>query len=250
MPLQFISFVILLSLFAFKVSANSTKLTAEEILAQVAKTYQQVETYSDTGVVKTLFFTENGKRLDEIPFATDFIRNKKFRFEFSDKHPFPFSPTYKSIIFGIGNDAVTWRDHEIGEDTIGINKEESLIMAIAGATGISSGSAYNIPALLQVSGIKNWKNTLVSYPMNKRLKDEQWRERAFYKIEIKRMNKNSDTKDEYRTKIIWIDPRTFLIHRIDSTTDFGNFRTQNTTLYNPKIGIEIPTDRFVLPETD
>ena len=90
MPLQFISFVILLSLFAFKVSANSTKLKADEILAQVAKTYQQVETYSDTGVVKTLFFTENGKRLDELPFATDFIRNKKFRFEFQTNILFRF----------------------------------------------------------------------------------------------------------------------------------------------------------------
>ena len=72
----------------------------------------------------------------------------------------------------------------------------------------------------------------------------------FYKIEIKRPNRNTDTKDEYRTKIIWIEAETFLIHRIDSATDFGNFRTQNTTLYNPRIGVEIAAERFVPPQAN
>jgi len=250
MPLKSIFFVILLGLFSFKVSAISPKLTAEEILTQVAKTYRQIESYSDKGVVKTLFFTESGKRLDEKPFATDFVRKENFRFEFSNKHPFLFSPTYKSIIFGLGNNAVTWRSHKLGEDNVGINKEESLDMAIAGATGISGGSAYDIPALLQVSGIGKWKNTLVSYPFNERLTDEQWRESTFYKIEVKRPNKNSDIKGEYVSEILWIDPKTFLIHRIDSATEFKNFRTQNTTLYNPRIGIEIPAERFVPPQAN
>jgi len=247
MSFRLIVFISVLGIQSSSVFASSPKLTAEEIIARVAKTYQKANSYSDTGVVKTLYFEESGKRLSETPFATDFVRKKNFRFEFSYKHPFPFSPTYKNIVLGLGKQAITWRDYKLGEDKIGVNKEKSIDMAIAGATGISGGAAYNIPALLRISGTTDWKNTMLNFPSNTRLADEQWRQKDYFKVEITRPNKNDAVKDEFDKEVLWIDPDTFLIHRIDEATNFGYFSTQTTTIYQPKIEVAIAPERFTVP---
>ena len=110
--------------------------TAKQVLDRMSKTYAGCKTYGDSGVVKTLFVQDTGTRTVEIPFKTAFVRPGQFRFEYKNG-------TDRHIIWSKGKDVQTWWDLQPG-----IQKPESLQLAVAGATGVSSGSAARIPAML------------------------------------------------------------------------------------------------------
>lgn len=61
-------------------------LTPKQILARMAKAYSECKSYSDTGLVKTVYISDNGrKRIVEKPFTTAFIRPDRFRFEYKEQ---------------------------------------------------------------------------------------------------------------------------------------------------------------------
>lgn len=91
----------------------------------------------------------------ETKFSTSFKKPSLFRFEFASPHPYP---PLRHIITRhvIGSDGTTaYSLHKEHEAAARVEIEESLSMAVAGATGISSGSAHTIGRLLfpEVNGL-------------------------------------------------------------------------------------------------
>jgi hypothetical protein len=125
-------------------------LNPENILARIADRYLNCRTYSDCGVVD--FETVEGKP-GSLEFRTQFIRPEYYSFEWQDYGP----RRGKSEDF-----ALLWSS--AGETYVrhrwGLEREESLGLAVAGATGCSSGVASIIPPLLLPSLRVNCRNLL------------------------------------------------------------------------------------------
>ncbi len=60
-------------------------LTANEIINRMADEYAKSKSYSDSGVVKTVFIRTDSRRTVDKPFTTAFIRPDRFRFEYREK---------------------------------------------------------------------------------------------------------------------------------------------------------------------
>lgn len=116
-------------------------MTPQEIFANVTAAYSRVASYRDRGVV-LVRLTEAAP--GEILFRTWFARPRQFRFDFRLHHPYP---PLRHIVTNCsvrcaGETATHWCDRPAGEET------RPLEIAIAGATGISHGSAHTISNLL------------------------------------------------------------------------------------------------------
>ena len=123
---------------------------ARSYLQAVYERYRCLEAYSDTGISRSL-----GRRQPRLcKFETLYQRPNLFRFTFESPHP---SPRRRHLFSRcvVGHDGTTpflFSKHYSGP--AGTELSESISMAIAGATGISSGTAHTIGALLfaEVSG--------------------------------------------------------------------------------------------------
>jgi outer membrane lipoprotein-sorting protein len=114
--------------------------TARLLLDQMAEKYSHLVSYQDEGVVITTYDEETGGRIEKLPFKTLFKRPNLFRFEWTDY--FLSKLGTKRVIWSNGKDAFTYWEPDRYE------KEEELGLAIAGATGVSGGSAHTVPRLL------------------------------------------------------------------------------------------------------
>src|SRR5262245_54578520 len=113
-------------------------MTPEQILAAMAQAYERCATYRDSGHVATLFLNPDGtlSHTSLQPFRTAFVRPDRYRFEYNDEGS-------RCIIWADGQDVLRWWDVDPG-----VKRPESLGLALAGATGVSGGSAHTVPALL------------------------------------------------------------------------------------------------------
>ncbi len=195
--------------------------TAKQLLDRTSKTYANCKTYRDSGVVTTLFVQDTGNRTVEKPFKTAFVRPDQFRFEYKDG-------TSRYIIWSKGKELRTWWDVKPG-----IEKPESLQLAVAGATGVSSGSAARIPAMLMPDQLGGWGGIHISGA--KRIDDGKLEKVECFRVEGKYVN-NPIT--------LWVDKKSHLVRRVDEHTKFDNFRTEQTTTYDPVIDGEI-TDKML-----
>jgi len=195
--------------------------TAKQVLQQMSKTYANCKTYRDSGVVTTLFVQETGNRTVEKPFNTAFVRPDQFRFEYMDDNS-------RYIIWSKGKDVQTWWDV-----TPGVQKPESLQLAVGGATGVSSGSAARIPAMLMPDTMNGWGGIHISDA--KRIEDGKLDNAECFRLEGKCF---ADAIT------LWIDKKSYLVRRIDEQTKFDTFRTEATTTYEPVIDGEI-TDKIL-----
>lgn len=113
-------------------------LDGVQIVQKMAQQYAYAGSYSDVGVVR-------GTETD-ISFKTYFERPNKIRFEWET------GPRFKGwqIVWSDGTDIFTYWDKGYFE------KEESLSLALAGATGVSRRAAHTVPVLLseEVGGFK------------------------------------------------------------------------------------------------
>ncbi len=123
---------------------------ARTYLQAVQAHYRSLENYSDTG----LSSARNGSRICH--FETQYGHPNLFRFAFESPHPY-FKKRHLISRCVIGHDgtkpyfyASRYASH--GE----IDHPESLEMAVAGATGISNGTAHTIAALL-FDGVDGFK---------------------------------------------------------------------------------------------
>jgi len=225
------------------------KATAKDIIIQMASVYKNCKSYSDTGLVKTVFFMENAKSfITEKPFSTAFVRLGKFRFEYTSKFS-PKSKSYRYIIWAKGKNVRTWWDAKPG-----IKKQVSLSMAIAGATGVSGGSSHTVPVLLMP---KIGGQSFAKFKEGKRISDSLLNGTMCYRIQgnlklkpisdsllngamCTRIQKNLKSIRRVQPSItLWISKKTFLIHQIDKSSKFPKFCAEATTTYKAKINIEI-----------
>jgi hypothetical protein len=119
---------------------------AKALLREVAARYASIISYSDSGAVHTQL-NDHDPVFTTI-FSTLYKRPSHYRFEFERPHPYP---PLRSIItrHGVvldGSTAYTWKQSD--PDAPQMEVAESFSLAIAGATGISAGSAHRIGRLL------------------------------------------------------------------------------------------------------
>lgn len=241
MPQKRISIVFLLCLVAgFSLSANSnvqklhdSDLDAATIMEIMAQTYSSSSTYRDTGAVsnKTSILGIDIEALSEpIRFSTAFVRPDRFRFEF--EYQFSERDWYRYVVHADPTGARTTWDIEPG-----ITEEQSLGLALAGATGVSRGAAHTIPALLIPETVGGWR--LTELESLSRIGNGVINGRECLKI-----------RGEHPAGppvIIWIDPETFLIKRIEERLTLMLFvHNDLTTDYTSEIDIRIDPDELRL----
>jgi outer membrane lipoprotein-sorting protein len=198
--------------------------SAKQILDRMAEVYADCKSYRDSGMVKTLFIMAEGKETIEKPFTTAFVRPDRFRFEFKQTG----NPQSRYIVWSKGLDIQTWWDVKPG-----IEKAASLELALAGATGVSSSSAHTIPSLLLPKEVSGRRLTDVTDA--KRGEDGKLEKVECFRIE----GKYGD-----HPITLWIEKESFLVRQIDEQVKFDNFRTEQTTTYDPTIDKEI-TDKML-----
>ena len=116
------------------------------LLEEVAARYASITSYSDCGAVHTHLIDDD--RISTTTFSTLYRQPSLYRFNFERPHPYP--PLQKiitrhAVVFD-GSTAYTWKQK--GNDAPQTEVAENFSLAIAAATGISSGSAHRIGRLL------------------------------------------------------------------------------------------------------
>jgi hypothetical protein len=202
---------------------SSASLSGPDVVARVVAAYRTCATYRDTGVVRTVYFEETGQRTQNRPFKTAFVRPDSFRFEFTDSF---LGKTTRYIVSQQGADVRRWWDVEPGTRTL-----ESLDMGLAGATGVSGGSAHVVPSLLLPEAVSG--RSLKDMTDVKRLDDAPCGSAVCARLE-------GFWGREKRT--LWVDLGSFQLRRIDSATVFPKFRTEQTTTYEPTFNQAVSPD--------
>jgi hypothetical protein len=124
----------------------STADHAKALLEKVAARYASITSYSDCGAVHTQHYN-NGPVVTKT-LSTLYKKPSLYRFEFERPHPYPLLQdiiTRYAVVFD-GSTAYTRK--QTGTDAPQTEFAENFSLAIAAATGISSGSAHRIGRLL------------------------------------------------------------------------------------------------------
>ena len=220
--------VVMLFLFAGAAHSQDESASARQIMDQAISTYASCDSYLDEGEVRTLFLTPRGKRTEVKPFSTAFVRPTDFRFEFRDRVGDGEEDWTRYIVWRSSEAVKTWWTIRPGVKTA-----EDLPLALAGATGVSGGSAAVIPSLLlpEMSGMRYTSLTGL-----KLLGEEKVNGSDAYKIE------GQDRGG--RTLTFWIDKASLLIVQLYERTKFPDFETEQTTIYKPRVNVEIAAEKL------
>lgn len=205
--------------------------TGADILGRVAERYSRCKTYRDRGVVTTLYRGKEQRLRDTAEFRTAFVRPDSIRFEFRD-HP-ARGPSSRHIVWTDGESVRTRWDHEgkRGEP----REERSLSAAIAGATGISGGTAHNIPRLL-LPDVVSGRSPLDLSDLQV-MEDESVERVPCFRI-------RGTWRGDPVT--LWIDKKRMLIRKIVERARFPDFEAMTTITYYPEIDIQIPPSELKL----
>ncbi len=180
----------------------------QEIIQSALDMYSQCTSYSDTGIVSQ----KREKANRAIKFKTVFERPNKFRFEFRKYHPYfgPSGPEWVSVVW---SDGIT---HNLCA-TNRIKDYEDLRGPIAGATGISSSSAFLVPTLL-IPNIFEDLPLWLKLQNAEILSNEECDEQTCYVIRGERK-----IHSEYT---VWIDVQQFCIRKILSVSKMTGERAK------------------------
>ena len=152
-------------------------------------------------------------------FSTAMVRPHQFRFEYAEEG----KPNSRYVIWRNGRDVRTWWD------LIQRSKRgDSLHLALAGAAGISGGSAHTVPALLMPDEVGG--RPLTDLEQATRGEDDSFGNQKYFKIEA------LFAGDPIT---IWIDQKSFLVRRVDETSEFDDFSTVESTIYDPVIDEDV-----------
>jgi len=237
--------------------AADDSLSAEAILERVTQTYASCKTYQDEGSVRTVFLRDGRKRTQLRPFSTAFVRASQFRYEF--RSTFNGIEWDRYLIARDGAATQVWWDVQPGVTTA-----DSLASALAGATGVSGGSAWTIPALVMPDEMGS--SSLAHLVDLQRLQDAQLDGIDCFRIQgAKRLD--TAVQEEHRQAVLkqtgqdmgivrnspyvyWIDRSSFLLRRLDAASEFSNFSTESTTVYKALLDAPVAANqlRFDPPE--
>jgi outer membrane lipoprotein-sorting protein len=198
-------------------------LGPKQILESMIRIYAACPSYSDTGSSRSVFTGPSGNFTIERSFTTALVRPDRFRFECKEKNTSGKNSRY--IIFCKGKEVQLWRDNPPGAKKI-----DSLSTALAQASSQSGGSANTIAALFFPDKVGGYRLTNLSEL--KRLEDAACGGSMCYRI----LGKFSAES----TMTLWIDNRTFLLRRIDSQRKSTQFNRDQTILYEPVVGAQVP----------
>ena len=157
-----------------------------------------------------------------------------------------------------------------GQDLVGHpargRAPESLGMALAGATGVSGGSAHTVPALLMTERVGGRRLTELTDLIS--LEDDRLGDNTCYRFsgryaplpvdpdaeklhrdECIRVTGRPPERSERGPQLVWVDRESLLIRRIEEMVQFETFQTATVTEYDPAAGITITEDelRFDAP---
>ncbi|UCG32133.1 MAG: DUF2092 domain-containing protein, partial [Phycisphaerales bacterium] len=187
-----------------------------------------------SGTVRTVYIHADGRRVKELHFTTAFVRPDRFRFEYQDENPMGKPTRY--IVWASGDEVQTWWTVENE-----IKNQPSLSLALAGATGVSAGSAHTVPRLLLPDDVDGWCTTkLIDVKL---IGEGKVGENECYRIEGKHPRVS-------RPRTLWIGREDYILRRIDEQKDIQDFRSETTTTYEPVINAEVTDEmlKFDPPE--
>ena len=121
-----------------------TYRNAREFLEAVVHRYRGLDSYSDVGKSHR----PNCRRDRLCVFQTDFRAPSDFRFEFETRHPYrKLKHLRVRTVVGSFEGRPYYYDQSYSDEP-SLEHPESLDLAVAGATGVSSGTAHTIATLL------------------------------------------------------------------------------------------------------
>jgi hypothetical protein len=235
----------------------------QKILEAVAEVYASCVTYRDSGQVVTRFYQPGAAnpRISVKPFATAFHRPDRFRFEYRDR--FNVGQEWNRYIVWLGGKAVRkWWDL-----CPVVDQPESIGLALAGATGVSGGSAHTIPALLMPDWVGGRRLTQLAELES--LEDEPLDTVTCYRLsgrflscpvnpteddghaqQVTALTGRRPERAKHSPRTVWIDRGTLLIRRIEEIVQFETFRTETITEYMPEVGVPLSDEEllFDVPE--
>ena len=199
-------------------------LSAREILDKTVSVYASCSSYADTGEVKDVFLKTQRQVLR--PFSTAFVRPSQFRFEFEDNN-------------GLRSDYVVWQSGPSVRNWWSVKPEirsfETLALALASATGVSGGSAVQVPSML--FGDLHDSHLIQTLSELVLTGEEKIGERPAYKI------KGMAGQDHEMT--IWIDEESFLLLKTLEIRQLVNSgEVEKTTTYKPEINTRLSADKL------
>jgi len=215
---------------------------ATPIVAAMAAAYIHATSYVDKGRVRKTFIQGQDRRLVVKPFTTAFVRSDKFRFEFRTDND---DPKQAYVIWSDGVRTVTrWYIRP------GLEVKRDLDHAVAGATGVSSGSAHTVPRLLLpdvVSGFALTELTDLRLAGSEALDGHMC-----WKIIGRHPDAKTDTT-------LWIDQRSHLLRRMFGRHHFspattpmgttsGEFDTETTTDFDPIANEPVDPEQLRAPQ--
>jgi outer membrane lipoprotein-sorting protein len=199
---------------------ESKRLSAKEIVEKVLKTYANCKSYRDSGIAKIV--STNSQDVLEYDFNTVFVRPNNLRFEL--RTYFRKRETTHSVFWRKGDEFLY-----SGPMVPGVDKPNSLDMVMHQVAGISSTTSQTVLGLVLPKEIEAGALKEIITDA-KRLDDAK-----ADKIECFRIT-GTFVK---QPRTIWIDKKTFLIRRIDTTWKRKKVSQEHTTSYDPEIDVKI-----------
>jgi outer membrane lipoprotein-sorting protein len=119
---------------------------AREVMQRMVDAYASLTSYQDEGVVLSHWVGDPGP--NQMDFKMYARKPGHFRFEFVLRHPYPPLRHIKShrVVWSNGHSSFTYWDKSLKSPKF--EKEQNLLYAVAGATGVSHNAVVTITALL------------------------------------------------------------------------------------------------------
>lgn len=210
--------------------------SAVKILLGMKKTYRGCRSYRDTGEVRVSGSVEGGSFASRLPFATGFVRDGAFRFEFTDQGLGERESRF--ILWSSGGQVRAWWEAQGGERRVA-----SLSEALGAASGVSAGASLRVPGLL----LPNRVESAFFLGAPERLADDVVDGASCYRIRgtgretpyrLITGSTSAIVEDERLT--VWIDRNSLLLRRVEERRTLSTYSTVTVTSYVPEIDVEIP----------
>jgi outer membrane lipoprotein-sorting protein len=224
LPVFFILLTLLICNRAVDCQVKST--TAKSIVRKMAAQYATASSYQDTGVVMDV----KGEAASQSEIVI------KFKTYFAHPHFFRFEWTARNIVTSEEQLSVIWNDGKqtfayYSWDDPAVEEKEDIGSGVAGATGVSRGSAHTVPALLmkEISGFRLIEMSKLSVLGEERFEGEDcYVVRGYHPF-----NFPID---------MWISKRDFLLRKTKEASDDGSHQIEIHR--DVKLNVKVPRETF------